>query len=224
MIRWNSSDVPYRHILFHDGVIGCWICWFPRSVENLLIITLDSNRTMIFSGRDTSRKSWKSLAMCPGQLQLSPTALPAVGQLGKWIPTGIIGEWVIESETTFEAAFVPLYKSQDHCILWAFYFIRDCCQYRDCLLSWKNRFVMFAGNFGNNQNNNGGGGGGNVGNANNDLFTWYTDIPVVSRTYLTLAISLSTACFMDILSPFSLYFNFELILNKASKRFKNYVY
>jgi hypothetical protein len=59
-----------------------------------------------------------------------------------------------------------------------------------------------------------GGGGGGQGIGANDLLSWYHDIPIVSRCYLTLAISLSTATFMDILSPLTLYYNLELIINK----------
>lgn len=43
----------------------------------------------------------------------------------------------------------------------------------------------------------------------------YSDIPVVSRTYLTAAFLTTAACAMDLVSPFSLYFNFGLIFYKG---------
>ena len=45
-----------------------------------------------------------------------------------------------------------------------------------------------------------------------DLFSWYKEIPVVSRLYLTAAVGTTTACFMDVVSPFTLYYNYDLIL------------
>lgn len=48
----------------------------------------------------------------------------------------------------------------------------------------------------------------------NDILGWYNSIPIVSRIYLTAAIGLSTACFLDFLSPLTLYYNFDLIFNK----------
>ena len=47
-----------------------------------------------------------------------------------------------------------------------------------------------------------------------DLMTWYHEIPVISRVYLTAAIGTSTACFMDLISPFTLYYNYDLIVHK----------
>lgn len=47
-----------------------------------------------------------------------------------------------------------------------------------------------------------------------DLMSWYTDIPVVSRLYLTAAIGTTTACFMDLVSPLTLYYNYDLIVHK----------
>lgn len=41
--------------------------------------------------------------------------------------------------------------------------------------------------------------------------SWYMEIPVVSRVYLTSAFLTTAACAVDIISPFSLYFNFNLI-------------
>jgi len=44
-----------------------------------------------------------------------------------------------------------------------------------------------------------------------DLISWYTEIPVISRIYMTSAFLTTAACAIDIISPFSLYFNFNLI-------------
>jgi Derlin-2/3 len=52
-----------------------------------------------------------------------------------------------------------------------------------------------------------------VGNAQ-DLFSWYREIPIISRIYLTAAIGASTLCFMDIISPLTLYYNYDLIMKK----------
>jgi Der1-like family len=42
----------------------------------------------------------------------------------------------------------------------------------------------------------------------------YMEIPVVSRIYLTGAFLTTAACAVDIISPFSLYYNWELIVNE----------
>lgn len=47
-----------------------------------------------------------------------------------------------------------------------------------------------------------------------DIFAWYNEIPVVSRMFLTAAVGTSTACFMDIVSPYTLYYNLDLIVQK----------
>jgi Derlin-2/3 len=39
----------------------------------------------------------------------------------------------------------------------------------------------------------------------------YMDIPVISRLYFTGAFLTTAGCALDIISPFSLYFNFDLI-------------
>lgn len=49
----------------------------------------------------------------------------------------------------------------------------------------------------------------------NDPLEWYYDIPIISRVYLTAAFGTSAACALELVSPFSLYFNFHLILHKA---------
>lgn len=43
------------------------------------------------------------------------------------------------------------------------------------------------------------------------LIRRYMDIPVVSRLYFTGAFLTTAGCALDIISPFSLYFNFDLI-------------
>jgi len=43
------------------------------------------------------------------------------------------------------------------------------------------------------------------------LMAWYMDIPVVSRLYLTGAFLTTAACAVDIITPFSLYFNWSLV-------------
>ncbi len=48
-----------------------------------------------------------------------------------------------------------------------------------------------------------------------DPLEWYLDIPVVSRAYLTLSFLTTAACALDLVSPFSLYFNYTLIVEKA---------
>mmetsp|Transcript_19925 Transcript_19925/g.24613 ORF Transcript_19925/g.24613 Transcript_19925/m.24613 type:complete len:242 (+) Transcript_19925:400-1125(+) len=44
-----------------------------------------------------------------------------------------------------------------------------------------------------------------------DFMSWYMNIPVISRIYFTSAFLTTAACAVDIISPFSLYFNFNLI-------------
>ena len=48
-----------------------------------------------------------------------------------------------------------------------------------------------------------------------DLLQWYYDIPVVSRVYLTAAVATTTACFLDLVSPLTLYYNYDLIVGKG---------
>lgn len=52
----------------------------------------------------------------------------------------------------------------------------------------------------------------------NDPLEWYYEIPIISRLYLTGAILTTTACALDLVSPFSLYFNFNLIFFKGQVR------
>ena len=43
------------------------------------------------------------------------------------------------------------------------------------------------------------------------MLSWYREIPVVSRAYLTLSVLTTAACALDFVSPFSLYYNWGLI-------------
>jgi hypothetical protein len=49
----------------------------------------------------------------------------------------------------------------------------------------------------------------------NDPLEWYFDIPVISRTYLTASFVTTAACALDLVSPFSLYYNFNLIFRNG---------
>ena len=55
-----------------------------------------------------------------------------------------------------------------------------------------------------------------------DLFSWYNEIPLVSRVYLTAAVGTTTACFMDFVSPLTLYYNYDLILRGQYWRILSY--
>lgn len=57
----------------------------------------------------------------------------------------------------------------------------------------------------------------------NDPLEWYYEIPIVSRLYLTGALLTTTACALDLVSPFSLYFNFNLIFFKGQVRVRSVV-
>lgn len=48
-----------------------------------------------------------------------------------------------------------------------------------------------------------------------DPWQWYSEIPIVSRCYLTASFITTAACALDFVSPFSLYFNFGLIVYKG---------
>lgn len=48
-----------------------------------------------------------------------------------------------------------------------------------------------------------------------DAMSWYSEMPVVSRTYMTVAIMASLAVFLDFMSPLSLYYNLDLVLYKG---------
>ena len=44
-----------------------------------------------------------------------------------------------------------------------------------------------------------------------DPVEWYMEIPIVSRAYLTGAFLTTAACALDVVSPFSLYYNYNAI-------------
>lgn len=46
-------------------------------------------------------------------------------------------------------------------------------------------------------------------------FSWYEEIPLISRVYLTGALAVTTACYLDVVSPLTLYYNYDLMVNKA---------
>lgn len=48
----------------------------------------------------------------------------------------------------------------------------------------------------------------------NGLLAWYFEIPFISRCYLTAAVAVTCACFLDVVSPLTLYYNYELAMNK----------
>ncbi len=46
------------------------------------------------------------------------------------------------------------------------------------------------------------------------LEEWYKEMPIVTRTYLTLAFATTVLCSLDVISPFTVYFNLQLITQK----------
>ena len=48
-----------------------------------------------------------------------------------------------------------------------------------------------------------------------DVLEWYLEIPIVSRTYLTASFITTAACALELVSPFSLYYNFKLIFHEG---------
>jgi len=48
-----------------------------------------------------------------------------------------------------------------------------------------------------------------------DPLEWYNEIPIISRMYLTGSFLTTAACALDLISPFSLYFNYKLIFQKG---------
>lgn len=56
---------------------------------------------------------------------------------------------------------------------------------------------------------------GNPGAAGVDLMSWYMEIPPVSRVYLTGAFLTTAACAVDLVSPYSLYFNWDLVFSQG---------
>jgi len=58
------------------------------------------------------------------------------------------------------------------------------------------------------------------------LMSWYMEIPVVSRLYFTLAFLTTAGCALDIISPFMLYYNFDLIFSEGQvwRLFTSYLF
>ena len=48
-----------------------------------------------------------------------------------------------------------------------------------------------------------------------DPLSWYKALPLISRMYLTGAVLTSAACYLDFVSPLTLYFNYDLIFNRG---------
>jgi len=43
---------------------------------------------------------------------------------------------------------------------------------------------------------------------------WYLEIPIITRVYLTTSVVTTAACALELVSPFSLYFNAQLVVYK----------
>jgi Derlin-2/3 len=73
-----------------------------------------------------------------------------------------------------------------------------------------------------------GGAAGHAAAAGNgfDWLTWYLEIPVVSRIYVTSAFLTTAGCAMDFFNPFHLYFNFHLIFFQGQvwRLFSSFLY
>jgi Derlin-2/3 len=46
------------------------------------------------------------------------------------------------------------------------------------------------------------------------LEQWYRQMPVVTRSYLTLSFLTTAGCALELISPFSVYYNSHLIFHK----------
>eukprot|EP00978_Attheya_sp_CCMP212_P007411 scaffold17185_cov56-Attheya_sp.AAC.1 len=54
-----------------------------------------------------------------------------------------------------------------------------------------------------------------AGGAGFDMMSWYMEIPVISRLYFTGAFLTTAACAVDMISPYNLYFNWDLIFSQG---------
>lgn len=50
------------------------------------------------------------------------------------------------------------------------------------------------------------------------LQDWYLEIPPVTRVYFTSSVLTTVACSLEVISPFTLYFNINLIFTKGQAR------
>ncbi len=48
-----------------------------------------------------------------------------------------------------------------------------------------------------------------------DPYQWFLEIPIVSRCYLGGALATTAMCFMNIVSPLTLYYSLDLVLYKG---------
>ena len=49
----------------------------------------------------------------------------------------------------------------------------------------------------------------------NDPLRWYLSVPIVTRLYLTAAVAITGCCFMEWISPLTLYYNYDLIFRRG---------
>jgi Derlin-2/3 len=58
------------------------------------------------------------------------------------------------------------------------------------------------------------------------LEDWYKQLPIVTRTYVTLAFLTTAGCALEIITPFNVYFNTKLIIDKWEvwRLFTNFLY
>ena len=50
------------------------------------------------------------------------------------------------------------------------------------------------------------------------LNDWYFEIPLITRVYLTGSMLTTAACSLELISPFSLYFNLRLVFTRMQAR------
>jgi len=46
------------------------------------------------------------------------------------------------------------------------------------------------------------------------IFEWFYAVPPITRSYVTAAILVTASCSLELISPFSLYFNLRLVCFK----------
>ena len=50
------------------------------------------------------------------------------------------------------------------------------------------------------------------------LQDWYMEVPLITRVYLTSSMLTTAACSLELVSPFSLFFNVRLVFVKLQAR------